>query len=59
MGKCKDCFYWDKEETVCDLVDENWREFGYDAEDGEVYIEGTGVLKTGPDFGCINFVRKE
>jgi len=61
---CKDCKFWNKHNTECNKID--WLEtskpltgndFALDAD----FLDDQGLqlhLKTGPLFGCIQFVKR-
>lgn len=63
MGFCKDCKYWSVwSEGSCDKAGDDYAdkdafvEIDYDA------LDDTGLslyLKTGPEFGCVLFKKKE
>lgn len=63
-GKCKHCRYWnsDQECSVAEWLDEPMEEMagsriGFYATAADDYGLRAGV-KTGPDFGCINFKER-
>jgi len=68
MGKCSDCWWWDKSSWECAYVDTMEEDFSYIGEDGAGIVfdtlddQGLRIwlriwLQTGPNFGCVKFKR--
>jgi len=63
MGYCKDCSRWDKYENTCSV---DWKDRDSKVQDDDFFIyahasDDQGLdagLKTGPLFGCIQFLCK-